>query len=390
METKPSTLGQKIKRYRLLNDIRQEDMAEKMGVSRATLINYEKGHTAINLDVLNRLKKHYPNFNLDEKEDSKPKIIDNNIIDFKVLASVLANNRLFIILFTTLFVIFGTSSSFLFKKYYKAEISLYPAKKDLSQGFGQFQSLAANLGMNTANNDQNFNITDVVKSRLIANRVVNQDWSDLNGQTTDLITLWKINKNPWYSFSLNASTTDSSLIIEKAIKRFDKHVQVTEDRISRLIKISTTFQDPIIAASVANFIGNQVEIYIQKENSAQSKKEKLFISDRLSIVKEELIMSELDLKDFKERNRGYEESPELFMIYSQFFREVEAKKEVYLTLQKQLELARIEEVKQSPILHILDHAVAPIKKTSPNRRLFFLVSAFLGFLLSSLRSVFRY
>ena len=56
MQTKKITLGQKIKRYRLVNDIRQEDMAEKMGISRATLINYEKGHTAINLDVLNRLK----------------------------------------------------------------------------------------------------------------------------------------------------------------------------------------------------------------------------------------------------------------------------------------------------------------------------------------------
>ena len=44
-------LGQKIKRYRLINDIRQEDMAAKMGVSRATLINYEKGHTTINIDV---------------------------------------------------------------------------------------------------------------------------------------------------------------------------------------------------------------------------------------------------------------------------------------------------------------------------------------------------
>ena len=33
-------------------DIRQEDLAEKMNISRATLINYEKGHTTINLDVL--------------------------------------------------------------------------------------------------------------------------------------------------------------------------------------------------------------------------------------------------------------------------------------------------------------------------------------------------
>ncbi len=389
METKPTTLGQKIKRYRLLNDIRQEDMSDKMGVSRATLINYEKGHTAINVDVLNRLKKHYPDFSFEHKDKIKPKIIENNTLNFKVLFNVLVDSKLSIICFTVLFVVVGTSSSFLFKKYYKAEISLYPAKKDISQGFGQFQSLAANLGMNTANNDQNFNIADVVKSRLIASKVVNQPWSNTNGESTNLVSLWKIDKNPWYSFS-RSKTIDSSLVIEKAIKRFEKHVQVSEDRVSRLIKISTSFQDPIVAASVANFIGREVEIYIQKENSAQSKKEKLFISERLSIVRKELKISELDLKDFKERNRGYEESPELFMIYSQLFRVVEAKKEVYLTLQKQLELARIEEVKQSPILHILDHAVAPIKKSSPNRRLFFIISAVFGFIFSSLRSVFRY
>ena len=62
------TLGQKIKRYRLVNDIRQEDMAEKMGVSRATLINYEKGHTTINFDVLERLRESYPDFIIDEKK----------------------------------------------------------------------------------------------------------------------------------------------------------------------------------------------------------------------------------------------------------------------------------------------------------------------------------
>ena len=59
-----------------------------------------------------------------------------------------------------------------------------------------------------------------------------------------------------------------------------------------------------------------------------------------------------ELKSFTERNRGYDESPELFMVYSRLFREVEAKKQVVITLQQQLELARIEEVKQSPILHI--------------------------------------
>ena len=69
------TLGQKIKRYRLINDIRQEDMAENMGISRATLINYEKGHTAINVDVLDRLKNAYPDFKLDDKDSPTSRVM---------------------------------------------------------------------------------------------------------------------------------------------------------------------------------------------------------------------------------------------------------------------------------------------------------------------------
>ena len=115
------------------------------------------------------------------------------------------------------------------------------------------------------------------------------------------------------------------IIIEEAIKKFANQVKVSEDKITGLIKITTSFQEPRLAAQIANFVGQQVEIYIQKENSAQSTKEKLFISERLAVVKKELEVSELELKEFKERNRGYEDSPELFMFFSQLFREVEAK-----------------------------------------------------------------
>ena len=384
-------IGQNIKRFRLMNSIRQEDMAEKMGVSRATLINYEKGHTVINLEFLNRMKESYPAFEFeDKKKDIRPKIVDEDGIDFIVLYNVLSGRKKHIFLVTLLITCLGTSSSFFLKKQYQAEISLYPAKKDATQGIGQIQALAANFGINNPNADQNFNIPDVVKSRRIAIKAVTQKWEIADNQFTDLTDLWFKKNNSLLSITKFNSNIDSLEVIEKAIKKFEKHVKVSEDRISGLIKISTTFENPNLAASIANFIGDQVEIYIQKENSAQSKKEKLFISDRLFIVKNELEKSELDLKEFKERNRGYEDSPELFMIFSQLFREVEAKKQVYLTLQQQLELARIEEVKQSPILHVLDYAFPPIKKSFPSTRIFFLVSVFAGLLLSSLRTVFRY
>lgn len=389
METESTTLGQRIKRFRLVNDIRQEDMAEKMGVSRATLINYEKGHTSINIEVLNRIKKNYPNFEAQHSVDKKPKIIIDNSVDFKVLFDVLTKSKKYIIFTTFLFIMLGIATSFMINKRYKAEITLYPAKKDLTQGMGQFQYLAANLGINSSESDQSFNIPDVVKSRLIAGKAVGQKWITENGKSANLVRLWNFDKKSWL-FHNYSEKQDSTVIKEKAIKKFMKHIDVSEDKLSGLIKISTNFQDPKIASDVANFIGSQVELYIQKENSAQSKKEKLFILDRLTIVKKELKQSEVELKEFKERNRGYEDSPELFMFYSQLFREVEAKKEVYLTLQQQLELARIEEVKQSPILHILDHAVPPIQKNSPKRAYFALSFAIFGALFSSLRTVFRY
>ena len=100
------------------------------------------------------------------------------------------------------------------------------------------------------------------------------------------------------------------------------------------------------------------------------------------IVLGELEKNELELKNFLERNRGYEDSPELYMTFSRLSREFDAKKEVYLTLQKQLELARIEEVRMSPILHILDYAVQPIRKSYP-RRLLFIISFFMVGMVSS-------
>tara|TARA_B100001094_G_scaffold332347_1_gene404013 strand:+ start:584 stop:1753 length:1170 start_codon:yes stop_codon:yes gene_type:complete len=389
MDDNSLTIGQKIKRFRLINDIRQEEMAEKMGVSRATLINYEKGHTTINMDVLTRLGEAYPNFKINKNNKEKAKIIDNGIINFNIFFKVLLDRKLFIIISSLSMLFIGYALSFLLINYYTAEISLYPAKKDNLQGLGQFQSIASNLGINSADNEQDFNIPDVVKSNLIAKKIIDIEWESSNGIKLNLIKLWKIDKKPLIGSS-NQEKTDINYFIDVARKKLDDHISVNEDRLTGLIRINTTFRDPLLSSDIANFIGQQVQNYIQKENSAQSTKEKIFISERLGIVKKELEYAEIKLKEFKERNKGYEDSPELFMIFSQLFRESEAKKQVYLMLQQQLELARIEEVKQSPILHILDTASPPTTKSSPNRILICLAFSLSGFLLSSIKSIFEY
>jgi len=389
--SKIAQIGEQIKHYRLKNDIRQEDMARKLGISRATLINYEKGHTSINVDFLGQFKILYPGFEKELKrleEKNKPPIIQDNIIDFAVLFKVLYFKKRFIIFSIMVLSFLGLSGSFLFTKYYTANLSLYPAQKE-DLGLGQFQSLASNIGLNMPENAQDFNIPDIVQSRMIIKKVLDQKWKTVDQLQVDLFSLWGLNRLPWYS-KKTAASMDSAFVIEKAINIFKEHMDVTEDRRTGLININISLEDPFVAAGVANFIGNEVQNYIQKENSAQAAKEKAFIFERLKIVKAELEFLELDLKEFKERNRGYDDSPELYMLYSQIFREVDAKNQVYATLQQQLELSRIEEVKKTPSVHILDSAVPPARKSSPNRLMIMIFSGVFGFISSTLITLFKY
>ena len=272
MQTKKKSLGQKIKQYRLINDIRQEDMAEKMGVSRATLINYEKEHTSISFDVLNRLNDAYPDFDFG-KEQSKPMIIDESTIDFSVLFMVLFNSKKFITATSLLMMVIGYGVSFLFTNLYSSEISLYPAKKDMMQGMGQFQSIMANLGLNSPENDQSFYIPDVVKSNLIAKKIISKDWPTKSKNKIGLISLWSLDKS-WNLFKKNDK--DSLYFEEIAIKKLDKHIEVFEDKSTGLIRIKSTFQDPVLSANIANYIGQEVQKLHSKRKFCSIKKRKDF------------------------------------------------------------------------------------------------------------------
>ena len=392
MEDKKLQTNLLMKKYRLLNQVRQEDMAKKIGVSRATLINYEKGHTNIPLDILEKLKFEYPDFNdflNDDLDDKKDLIINDGILDFGLIVNIIIKyKKAFILKCMIIFGILGSTGSFFLTNYYSAGISLFPAENKSSSS-SQLQSLALSAGVNLDQNDQSYNITDVAKSRRVAEKVLSNKWNNINLENKTLISFWKLDEAGILSKFFNQTYTNEDLL-NKGLKKYFMLLDVKEDRRTGLIQVNIEMESPNLAAEVANFIGSEIQSYIQKQNTVKAVKEKLFISGRLIVVKGELEKLEEDLKEFKERNRGYEVSPELFMIYSQKFREAEAKQQVYVTLQQQLELARISEVKQTPIINILDEAKPPVSKSRPNRAIISLLSLLAGFLFGASISIIRY
>jgi uncharacterized protein involved in exopolysaccharide biosynthesis len=91
--------------------------------------------------------------------------------------------------------------------------------------------------------------------------------------------------------------------------------------------------------------------------------------------------AEENLKVFMDRNRRIENSPALQLRQQRLDREVTVMTGVFSTLKQQLETTKIEEVRESDYVVVLDPPEAPLKKTKPNKRLMVILSGVLGIML---------
>ena len=95
-------------------------------------------------------------------------------------------------------------------------------------------------------------------------------------------------------------------------------------------------------------------------------------------VKQDLTKAENRLKEFREKNRQVL-SPQLLLEQERLIRDVQINATIYTELRKQFELVKIEEVKNIPVINVMDAARAPAKKDKPKRATIVLSVFFLSF-----------
>ena len=91
--------------------------------------------------------------------------------------------------------------------------------------------------------------------------------------------------------------------------------------------------------------------------------------------------AEEDLKVFRDRNRRIENSPALLLEQQRLGREVTVLTGVFTTLKQQLETTKIEEVKESNYVVIVDHPNIPLERSKPNKSKMVILTGFLGIIL---------
>ncbi len=211
---------------------------------------------------------------------------------------------------------------------------------------------------------------NVLDSRLISEKILRRTYSFND-------------KNRQISLKLEEYIDKPNM--DKAVRALKKIVVINTDKKTGVIALSVTTEYPELSATVVHAYLEELDDYnIFHRQSSATENEK-FTAKRLLQIKSELAATEDTLRSFKEANMNYMVSsdPLLQLELSRLQREVDLKASLYLSLAQQNEMAKVEAVKDIPVVQVLDRGSVPLEKSSP-RRSVYMIAALLGSLCFSI------
>lgn len=154
---------------------------------------------------------------------------------------------------------------------------------------------------------------------------------------------------------------------EKALKNVRSMVSASLDRRTGVLTIEARAKRPEVAAFIANKLDSLLQEFAVLAATSQAGANRVFIEGRLDDTERSLREAEERLRGFREKNLRIGNSPQLLMEETRLVRMLRAEEEVFVTLKRQYEVAKIQEHKDLPFLSILDPAEPPVSRSSPKR-----------------------
>jgi len=172
---------------------------------------------------------------------------------------------------------------------------------------------------------------------------------------------------------------DSARLEAAALKSLKQFVDADVNERTGVVDIIVSLSDPRLSSALANRLLDLVDSFNQNSTQTRARSLRRFLDGRLEVAAREVSVAENRLQTFYSENRRYSQSPEQLVNEAHLRAELESKRSVLATIMQQLEQARIDEVRDTPVLTRVRTATPPVKKSFPRKSVF----AVLGFLLGA-------
>jgi len=201
---------------------------------------------------------------------------------------------------------------------------------------------------------------EVLTSRELLSRVLLTKFPDPRrpaaGDSVPLLAILRVRGGIWGA----KSAADS---LDRGVRKLRRRVSARVDIQTYLVYLSVTTRYPDLSAVVATRFIEYLNEFNATKRESQARARRQFVEQRILDGERELHAVEDDLRRFHERNRAWQESPELSAEEGRLHMQVNILQEVYLTLRRDYEQARIEEVNDTPVITVVDPAVPPQRQS---------------------------
>jgi uncharacterized protein involved in exopolysaccharide biosynthesis len=175
-------------------------------------------------------------------------------------------------------------------------------------------------------------------------------------------------------------TDDAGADLERARRRLRRSVGAAVSSRTGIITLTVRMRSAVHAKAVADRMVRELDRFNRYTRESQARARRDFAERRLRDAEDSLKLAEGSLRSFSERNRMIASSPGLRLELDRINRRVARWQDLVTSLHREYEIARIDEVNDTPIITILESPNEPVRPSSPRRLVMAAAGLLLGFL----------
>jgi len=289
----------------------------------------------------------------------------NDDIDLSLLTARILRQKK-IVIFTVIISVVAAIAYLNFADKFYQTTTKFVYQSSTKQG-GNLSALAALAGISFgsgSSDDGSAYMEDIIKSKDFLSLFTNREW--LTADTLTPITLekfWKIEIDSSINYREQYL---QEAIIGKILKY--KYVKYEQDKKTGIISLITQFEDAKLAYDFNVAIFEELNNTLLHKMHFKAAENRKFIEERLEEVKGDLKRAEEILLRFQQQNRSWND-PSIKLQESRLMRDVTINQELALQLQKQYELAKIDEARDLPLLDVIESPRRAITHNKPKQKI---------------------
>ena len=153
--------------------------------------------------------------------------------------------------------------------------------------------------------------------------------------------------------------------LELGVKSLQKSMTIEADPKTNLVKISLTDRYASVASSEANAALALVNSFNLEQRTSRARAKRTYLETRTTQAKNDLLAAQARYRDFLSGNRQWRSSPTLSSDEETLRRNEDIASDQYLSLEKEVESARLDEFNDAALITVVDSAVTPVKPYWP-------------------------